>query len=314
MATLQAHNPGPNAGPQPDAAAATVDPTANDGGSTPHPSRGSPWRFLRRYVLLVLLAVFFAFPFLFMVVGAFKPDDRVLADGASWKAFVPFGASLDNFTDAFSRAEFGRLFLNSVLITTCIVLGGLVVNSLAGYALARMRFRGRKLLLGIVVTLAIIPFQAIAIPLLFMMARIEWLDTYRVQIIPFLANPFFIYLFYSFFLGIPRELEEAARVDGAGPVTIFTRVIVPIARPVYATVAILSFLFSWGELLWPVLVTRGSTVRPLSQGMAVFQTQPPIQWGDIMAFATMTTLPILILFLVFQRAFVQGVSRTGLKG
>ena len=103
-------------------------------------------------------------------------------------------------------------------------------------------------------------------------------------------------------------------MDGAGPVRTFTRVVVPLARPVYATVAILSFLASWGELLWPVLVTRGSGVRPLPVGIAVFQTLPPIRWGDVMAFATMTTLPLLVLFLLFQRAFIQGVSRTGLKG
>lgn len=266
------------------------------------------------FVILTMLAGLFLAPLLFMFIGAFKPDDRVLADAAGWKAFVPFEASLDNFRDAFERADFGRIFLNSVLITSGIVLGGLVVNSLVGYALARLRFRGRRVLLNAVIALTIIPFQAVAIPLLLMMAKISWLDTYHVQIVPFLASPFYIYLFYSFFLGIPHELEEAAQIDGAGPVAIFVRVVVPLARPAYATVAILSFLTSWGELLWPVLVTRGTDVRPLSQGIAVFQTQPPIQWGDIMAFATMTTLPVLLLFIVFQRAFTQGVSRTGLKG
>jgi len=146
------------------------------------------------------------------------------------------------------------------------------------------------------------------------MAKIEVLDTYQVQIVPFIASPFFTYLFYTFFLSIPKELEEAARVDGAGPLTIFWRVVVPLARPVYATVAILSFLFAWGELLWPVLVTRGPEVRPLPLGIAVFQTLPPVQWGDIMAFATVMTLPLLVVFLAFQDAFVRSVARTGIKG
>jgi len=263
---------------------------------------------------MALLAVIFLVPLLFEFVGSIKPNDRVLSEGNSWRAFVPTAITFENYGDALARADLARLFINSLIITSSIVVAGIVVNSLFGYALARMSFRGRGLLVGIVVALIIIPFQAIAIPLFFMMAKIELLDTYQVQIVPFIASPFFTFLFYTFFLSIPKELEEAARVDGAGPLTIFWRVVVPLARPVYATVAILSFLFAWGELLWPVLVTRGPEVRPLPLGIAVFQTLPPVQWGDIMAFATVMTLPLLVVFLAFQDAFVRSVARTGIKG
>ena len=269
---------------------------------------------LATYVGMTLLAVIFLVPLLFEFVGSIKPNDRVLSEGSSWRAFVPTAITFENYGDALARADLAHLFINSLIITSSIVVVGIIVNSLFGYALARMSFRGRGLLLGIVIALIIIPFQAIAVPLFFMMAKIELLDTYQVQILPFIASPFFTYLFYTFFLSIPKELEEAARVDGAGPLTIFWRVVVPLARPVYATVAILSFLFAWGELLWPVLVTRGPEVRPLPLGIAVFQTLPPVQWGDIMAFATVMTLPLLVVFLAFQDAFVRSVARTGIKG
>jgi multiple sugar transport system permease protein len=261
---------------------------------------------------MALIAAFFMFPILFMVVGSLKPDGDVLGQGL--RALVPDQTTFENYPDAFNRAQFGRLFLNSVIVSTSVVVLGLIVNSLFGYALARLRFTGRNLVVAAVIALIIIPLEAIAVPLLFMVADWGWIDTYHVQILPFVAQPLFIYLFYTFFLNMPKELEEAAKVDGAGPLTTFVRVIAPLAKPAYASVAILSFLFIWGQLLWPVMVTRGVEVRPLPLGIAEFQNLPPIQWGDIMAFATMMVLPVLIVFVVFQRAFVRGVASQGVKG
>lgn len=267
-----------------------------------------------RYTALTALAAFFLFPLLFMFAGAFKPDNTVLADGDTLRAFWPFPFSFENFGDAIDRASFPTLFQNSVIISVVTVALGLVVNSMAGYALARLPFRlGKGFLLG-VIALTIIPFQAVAIPLLFMVSEWGWRDTLYVQILPFIAQPLFIYLFYSFFLAIPKELEEAARIDGCGPVRTFLQVVLPLAKPAFATVGILHFLQIWGELLWPVLVTTDESVRPLPLGMSVFRTQPPIQWGDIMAYATMTSIPLLIVFFLFQRWFIQSVARSGLKG
>jgi multiple sugar transport system permease protein len=177
-----------------------------------------------------------------------------------------------------------------------------------------LRFRGRALALGLVIALIIIPFEMLAVPLLFMGAEVGWLDTYQIQILPFIANPLFIFLFYTFFLSIPRSLEEAARIDGAGQIQVFTKVVAPLAKPAYATVAILGFLFSWGQFLWPSMVTRGVSVRPLPVGIGVFKTTPPVSWGDIMAYTVLMTLPLLIIFLIFQRQFVQGVASSGVKG
>lgn len=268
-----------------------------------------------QYALMIALAAFFLFPLIYMYVSSVKADDAVLADSSTIAAFLPTPfVGLENYGNAIERANVLRVFLNSTLISTVIVGLGLVVNSLFGYALARLRFRGRRPMIAVIVALIIIPFEALAIPLLLLSAEVGILDTYLVQILPFIANPLYVYLFYTFFLNIPRDLEEAAQVDGAGPIRIFVSVVAPLAKPAYATMAILGFLFSWGQFLWPVMVTRGVSVRPLPLGIGVFKTTPPVQWGDIMAYAALMTLPLLIVFLIFQRHFVEGVARSGVKG
>ena len=292
-----------------------TDTAAEGAPADPTKSRQGRRSLIIQYAVMVVLALFFLFPLVYMYVSSLKADDAVLAGSSSLEAFVPTPAvGLENYGDAIERASVFRVFFNSALISTVIVGLGLVVNSLFGYALARLRFRGRTFMVGAIVALIIIPFEALAIPLLLMSAELRILDTYVVQILPFIANPLFIYLFYTFFLNVPVDLEEAARVDGAGPVTIFTRIVAPLAKPAYATMAILGFLFSWGQFLWPVMVTRGVSVRPLPLGIGVFKTTPPVQWGDIMAYAALMTLPLLIVFLIFQRHFVQGVARSGVKG
>jgi multiple sugar transport system permease protein len=270
---------------------------------------------IAQYAVMLLLAAFFLFPLMYMVASSFKPDGVVLSDADSAAAFLPIPfVGIENFVDAIERASVVQSFLNSMIISGSIVGLGLVVNSLLGYALARLRFRGRTLLVAFVIALIIIPFEALAVPLLFISARLGWLDTYHVQILPFVANPLFIYLFYTFFLNVPVEIEEAARIDGAGPLRTFVSVVAPLAKPAYATVAILGFLFSWGQFLWPVMVTRGIDVRPLALGIGTFKTTPPVQWGDIMAYAALMTIPLVIIFLLFQRYFVQGVASSGVKG
>lgn len=276
-------------------------------------ARGIP--LIAQYAVMLLLAAFFLFPLVYMVASSFKPDDVVLSDADSIAAFLPIPfVGVENYVDAIERASVFRSFFNSMVISGSIVGLGLVVNSLLGYALARLRFRGRTLLVAFVIALIIIPFEALAVPLLFLSAQLGWLDTYHVQILPFVANPLFIYLFYTFFLNVPVEIEEAARIDGAGPLRTFVSVVAPLAKPAYATVAILGFLFSWGQFLWPVMVTRGIDVRPLALGIGTFKTTPPVQWGDIMAYAALMTIPLVIIFLIFQRYFVQGVASSGVKG
>lgn len=266
------------------------------------------------HISLLLLALVFIAPILLMLAGSLKPDASVLVEAGSLKAFFPQAVSLQNYHDVFSRVNFGRYLFNSSLIGGCIVIFGLAVNSLAGYAFARMQWRGRDWLFTLVLMVMIVPIEAIAVPLFYEVTLLGWRDTYIVQIAPFIANAFSIYLFYTFFIGLPRELEEAARIDGAGALRTFVAIIVPNAKPVFATVAILTFLMQWGAFLWPLMVTSGEAVRPLPLGIATFYSLPPLQWGDIFAFGVMMVAPVLILFFMFQRWFVQGVVATGVKG
>jgi multiple sugar transport system permease protein len=249
-----------------------------------------------------------------MIVGSLKPDELVLSEAGTFKAFLPDKVSFQNYLDVFERVDFARFFFNSLFITGAIVLVGLLVNSLAAYAFARLRWRGRALLFALVLALMIIPLEAIAVPLFFQVTLFGWRNTYVAQILPFIANAFSIYLFYTFFIGLPKELEEAARVDGAGTIRTFFEIIVPVSLPVFASVTILTFLTQWGSFLWPLMVTVDEQVRPLPVAIAAFQTLPPLQWGDIMSFGVMMVAPILIVFLVFQKWFVEGVASTGTKG
>ena len=269
---------------------------------------------LLSYVVLSACAMVFVAPIAFMIIGSLKPETQVLSEAGSWKAFLPDRVSLENYRDVFRRVPFGWYLFNSILINGCIVVLGMVVNAFAGYALARLRWPGRNKALIFVLVLLIIPFEAIAVPLFYQLSALGWRDTYAVQIIPFIANPLSIYLFYIFFLGLPPELEEAARVDGASVARAFFQIVIPNSKPVFATVAIVNFLLYWGMYLWPLLMTTGTNVRPLPLGIAAFYTLPPIQWGDILAFGVMMVIPVLVVFVAFQRWFVRGVASTGMKG
>ncbi len=286
---------------------------------SPYPAQYRLRKGLRRaldYLVMILLAAFFLFPIIFMLVSSIKNNEtQVMSDMSSLYAFVPRGdIGLKNYFDVFAAMPFGHFLFNSVFIVGLTVGGGLVVNSLIAYALARLRFRGRSLLLGVVVALIIIPFEAVAVPLLLVVNRFGWLDSYHVQIIPFIADAFSIFLFYQFFISIPKDLEEAALIDGASLFQIYRTIILPLSRPVFATVAILQFLTHWGDFLWPLMVTRGEEFRPLPVAVQQFFSMDPKLWGDIMAFAAMITLPVLILFLLFQKWFVQSVATSGVKG
>jgi multiple sugar transport system permease protein len=275
------------------------------------------------YAIMIALGIFFLFPIIFMLVSSIKQDEiQVVRDMSTLRAFLPVGdIGLQNYADVFDNLNFGRLMFNSVFIMVVTIILGLLINSMIAYALARLKFRGRALLLGIIVALIIIPFEAVAVPLLLVVNALpwfggatSWLDTYHVQIVPFIADAFSIFLFYQFFISIPKDLEEAALVDGANLWTIYWRIILPLSRPIFATVAILQALASWNRFMWPLMVTRGEEVRPLTVGIQSFFGQDPRLWGDLMAFAAMITIPVLIVFLLFQRWFVQSVARTGIKG
>jgi multiple sugar transport system permease protein len=281
-----------------------------------------------KYVVRILLGLFFAFPLVFMFVSSLKPDQQIFKDLSSLKAFLPVGdISLDNYTGVFQTAPAARFLINSVLITAATVLLGLLVNSMAAFALSRMHWRGKTIVLAAIIATLVVPFETFALPLVWWVNKLPWLvvqhfvplysvgwlDTYRVQIIPFIANAFSIYLYYSYFQSIPKDLDEAARVDGAGWFRIYRSVIMPLAGPATATVAILTFLPAWNSYLWPLMVVQTETLRPVMVGISYFQ-QLNVLWGQIMAYSTLITIPVLAFFLVFQRAFVSSIASAGVKG
>ena len=280
------------------------------------------------YALLGVLTLVFVLPIVFMLVSSLKGADAIFEDLRSWRAFLPVGAlSLDNIQYVFARGNFQKYAVNSVIITLVTVALSIVVNSMAAFAMARLNWPGKRLVFAFVIAILIIPFEAIAIPLLMLVSEVPGLhigldgirltdsmfNTHLVQILPFVASPFTIFLFYQFFRDLPGELDEAARLDGATAFQIYWKIVMPLSRPVIATVAILQFLVMWNQYLWPIMVVQSADVRPVMPGIQEFFNRTPA-WGQIMAYATLVTLPVLAIFAIFQRWFIQSVASSGVKG
>jgi len=281
-------------------------------------------RLVTRYVVLTLIALIFVFPLVFMVMSSFKPDLQLLRDTSSIRAFLPVGdISLNNYTDAFERAPVALFVFNSVLVTGVTVVLSLLLCSLAAFSFVYLEWRGRDVLLSVIIATLIVPFETIAIPLLLLVSKLPWigfdgfsvgwLNTYRVQIIPWIADGLTIFLFVQFFKDLPRDLIEASRVEGASWWQIYTKVVMPLSGPVIATAAILKFLVMYNQYLWPLIVVQEETYRPVMVGLQYF-FQLNTAWGEIMAYLTIITLPVLAFYLVLQRAFIASIASTGVKG
>ncbi len=281
-------------------------------------------RLFVRYLVLCLIALIFVFPLVFMINSSFKPDSQLLADTSSLRAFLPVGdISLNNYFGAFRRAPVGLFVLNSVLVTGATVLLSLLICSLAAFSFAFLRWRGRDVLLSIVIATLIIPFETIAIPLLLLVSKLPrigldglhwgWLNTYRVQIIPWIADGLTIFLFVQYFKGLPGELIEASRVEGANWWQVYYRVVMPLSGPVLATAAILKFLVMYNQYLWPLIVVQQEGYRPVMVGLGYF-FQLIVAWGEVMAYLTLITVPVLVFYLLLQRAFIASIASTGVKG
>ncbi|MEV3936587.1 carbohydrate ABC transporter permease [Glycomyces sp. NPDC049804] len=282
------------------------------------------------YVPMTVLALFFLFPIVFMVAASLKTDHQIFADMNSLNAFLPVGdLSLANYAAVFDRVPFWRFLGNTLFVTFMVTAFGLIVNSMCGYALARMRWKGRGLVFGLVIATLILPFDTTIVPMVYLVANLPWvgfdgltpvlefgwLNTYRVQIVPFIVNAFSIFLFAQYFKSLPKGLEEAAAIDGAGWLRTYWRIIVPLSKPVFATVAILSVITSpatWNAYLWPLMTVQSEELRPVMVGVQYF-FQLDTAWGEVMAYITMITVPMVIVFLVFQRAFIQSIAAAGMK-
>ena len=267
------------------------------------------------YTANILLGILYISPLVWMVVSAFKPENRIFADMSKGvAAFWPAEATLDNFRDVFVRSDMPRYIINSVTYVTILVALSLVVNSTFGYALAKFQFKGKNLIFTIVLALLVLPLESILLSLFFIVNKLKWIDSYLALIVPFVVKCFDVYLFRQFFLDIPDDLIEAAEIDGAGPLKTFIQVVVPVSKPVFATVFILDYVAYWSDFMWPLLVITDSGKRTVQLGIQTFFTEPPVYYGPIMAALTIASLPMIVLFLFLQKYYVQGISTSGIKG
>ncbi len=255
-----------------------------------------------------LLALLWILPLVYAVWTAFHPGEY----STRFSLLAPL--TLDNFARAWVAAPFARYFLNTTLLVAMILACQLVFSTLAAYAFARFEFAGKKLLFALVLVQLMVMPDILLVENYKTMARLGLVDTLLAIGLPYFASAFAIFLLRQTFMGIPKELDEAARVEGASPLQILWRVYVPLARPVYTAFALVSVSFHWNNFLWPVIITNSVSARPLTVGLQVFSsTDQGIDWSIITAATLMTSAPLLIGFLLFQRQFVQSFMRAGIK-
>ena len=287
--------------------------------------KNSRFWLILNYLLLIAIAAIFILPLVFMGFSSLKPNDQLLRDAASLRAFLPVGdLSFDNYAAAFARAPISTFIFNSVIVTVTTVFLALALGSLAAFAFVFLNWRGRDVVFSVILATLIVPFETIAVPLLLEVNYLPWitaeglqwgwLDSWRVQIIPWIADGLTIFLFVQYFKDMPKELIEAARIDGANWLQVYAKIVMPLSGPVVATAAILKFLVMYSQqYLWPLLVTQSEAYRPVMVGLQYFfQLQTP--WGEVMAYLTLITFPVLIFYLLLQRFFITNIASTGIKG
>lgn len=267
------------------------------------------------YVTLIILAVVFLFPLVWMVATSLRTNDQVLTNPVQ---FLPTVPQWGNYSRVIVEINFWRELFNSLVMALGVTVGQIALAALAGYAFSRLQFVGRDLLFVLILATLIIPFEVLFVPLYLMLAGWgDWLNTFKALIVPSLANPFAIFVFRQFFLTIPLELDEAARVEGAGYYRIFWSLMLPLSGPAMATVFILTFLAEWSDLLKPLVFVSSADMYTLQQGLAVTLNRGASLVPDtatLMAGVVLTSLLPVVVFLIAQKYFVQSIASTGIKG
>jgi len=265
------------------------------------------------YGVMLTAAFLFLFPYIWMFGTSLKTNFEASANPASLFPAVPqFG----NYSETFTFLNFSRLFVNSLIVSIAVTIFQLVLAAPAGYAFARFKFRGRNPLLLLMLSMLIIPFEALFVPVYIMLSRLGWVNTYWGLIIPSIANPFAVYVFRQFFVTLPADLEEAAYVDGATKFQVFWRIMLPLAQPAIVTITILTFLAEWGALLKPLIFATSDDMRTLQVGLTFLNrgamvSEPKVAW--LMAGTGMVILVPMVIFIVGQRYFVESIARSGIK-
>jgi multiple sugar transport system permease protein len=271
-------------------------------------------RRIAAQLIMALASLILLSPLIWMASTSFKPKAEVLSADPKW---IPSPATISNFSELFARSEefpILRWLFNSFLISCSVTMLVLLVTSMAAFAFARLKFRGRDILFMVVISTMIIPGQVILIPAFLIVQKLGWFNTYFGLIVPGAAGAFGVFLLRQFFRSIPVELEEAAVADGAGLWTIYFKIVLPLAKPALATLAIFTFMGSWNDFVWPLIVTNEISMRTLPVGLMIFQGRYSIEYGLTMAAAMVCSLPVIIAFIIFQKRITEGIALTGIKG
>jgi multiple sugar transport system permease protein len=281
--------------------------------SAPEKSRPAKRPPIVRYLLLIGLALLFISPLLFMLVTSFKTRSEATAVPPTWIPKDPTTQAYSDILNASDTPVF-TWFFNSLLAASANSLLVVATAALAAYPLARMDFRGKNIVLATIIATLFVPPVILIIPNYLIVGKLQWLDTLTAVIIPTAASAFGVFFLRQFFLSLPRELEEAALLDGANRWQIFMRVIVPLSKPALVTLAVLAFLTNWNDFLWPVYVLFSPESQTLPPGLSTLQSANNVRYDVIMAGAVIASVPVLLLYVLAQRFIIEGVSRSGLKG
>ena len=263
------------------------------------------------HAALIAGSVVMLLPFVWMLSTSLKRPPEIFTYPPVW---IPSEIAWDNYAKTVSVMPFGRFYLNSLIVTASVTTLQILVSSLAAFAFARLRFRGRDALFLLYLATLMIPFQVTMIPNFIVVRTLGWYDTYQALILPTAFSAFSTFLLRQYFLGIPRDLDEAARMDGASSFQIWWRVILPLSGPVLAALAIFVSLNSWNDFLWPLIITNSLEMRTLPVGLSAFQGQFKVEWHLLMAGSVIAMLPVLVVYIFAQRWFIKGITLTGMGG
>jgi multiple sugar transport system permease protein len=266
----------------------------------------SPW-----HLVLAPTAIVFALPLAWMLLSSFMSNAQI---NQFPPTIIPDSLHVVGWDHVLTQASFPRWFLNSTIVASVCVVSNLVFCSLAGYAFARLRFRGSTTLFLLILATLVIPFQLTMIPTFIVMEKLNLTDTLGALIVPGLATPLGVFLMRQFFINLPREVEEAARIDGCSRLGVLRHVALPLARPALATLAALTFLLMWNDLLWPLIAINSDDNFTLPLGLTTFQGQHTTDWAAVMAGNVVTVTPVLVAFLLAQRTFIQSLTSSAVKG
>ncbi|CAG7653943.1 carbohydrate ABC transporter permease [Paenibacillus allorhizosphaerae] len=262
------------------------------------------------YIVLIVLAALWLFPVLWIVISSFKTNNDLYSFPPR---FWPEPITFEHFTDAFAKGNFGRYFMNSAIVTISSTILLLVINSMAGFALAKYRFKGDTLLLVGFISTLMIPLEVIMIPIFKVLSTLGMYNTLWALIIPPAATPTGVFLIRQYLLTVPDELLEAARMDGASEWRIYSQLILPMCKPILAVLAIFSFMWRWDDFLWPLIGISDPSLYTIQLALSNFIGEYNVDWGSLLAMSVITMIPVLVVFLIFQRQFVSGMVTSGMK-